>query len=76
LETFQGFTWVSAEWLIAGEPGAGCSHGDRDGHVTHFRGGGPLLQYRLTVPGLVLWAVFIVVRAGFFALAARLDANL
>jgi len=46
------------------------------GHVTHFRGGGPLLQYRLTVPGLVLWAVFIVVRAGFFALAARLDANL
>jgi hypothetical protein len=72
----QGFRWVPADGLILGELVLVAGTGAAMGYVTGFRGAGRALQHRLTAPGLGLWAVFVAIRVGFFALAAALGANL
>ncbi len=46
------------------------------GYATHFRTAHDTLEYRLTWAGVTLWAVFVAVTVGNFALAGSLGANL
>jgi hypothetical protein len=46
------------------------------GAATRFRNEGDRLQYRLTGIGVLLWAIFVAVRAGNFWVADTLGANL
>ncbi len=71
-----GFHWVAADWLIVAELGLVAVTGAAMGYVTHFRRAGRQLQYRLTGVGVILWAVFVVIRLGNFVLANLLGANL
>ncbi|WP_134662583.1 MULTISPECIES: hypothetical protein [unclassified Amycolatopsis] len=65
----------SADWLLAGELVLVAGTGTAMGYVTRFRRAGGL-QYRLTGPGIALWAVFLAIRIGSFALASVLGAQL
>lgn len=75
-ELWGGFHWVTADWLILAELGLVAVTGTAMGYATHFRRAGSRLQYRLTGIGVILWAVFVVIRVGNFALANLLGANL
>ena len=76
IELWGGFRWVAGDWLVVAELGLVAVTGTAMGHVTRFRTVSGLLQYRLTGIGLVLWAVFVAIRVGNFALASVLGANL
>ncbi|GAA1880016.1 hypothetical protein GCM10009715_28180 [Paeniglutamicibacter psychrophenolicus] len=76
IELWGGFQWVAGDWLVVAELGLVAVTGTAMGHVTRFRTVAGLLQYRLTGIGLVLWAVFVAIRVGNFALASVLGANL
>lgn len=75
-EVWCGFHWVAADWLIIAELALVAITGTAMGYVTHFRETAGHLQYRLTGVGLILWAVFVTIRVGNFALANLLGANL
>jgi hypothetical protein len=75
-EVSGGFHWVVADWLVVAELGLVAVTGTVMGYVTHFRRAAGRLQHRLTGVGLILWAVFIAIRVGNFALANLLGANL
>jgi hypothetical protein len=75
-ELWAGFHWVAADWLVVAELGLVAVTGTVMGYVTHFRRACGQLQYRLTGVGLILWAVFVAIRVGNFALANQLGANL
>lgn len=75
-EVWGGFRWVTADWLIIAELALVAITGTAMGYVTHFREKAGHLQYRLTGVGLILWAVFVAIRIGNFALANLLGANL
>jgi len=75
-ELWGGFHWVAADWLVIAELGLVAVTGTVMGYVTHFRRAAGRLQYRLTGVGLILWAVFVAIRVGNFALANLLGANL
>ncbi|GAB3362809.1 hypothetical protein [Amycolatopsis echigonensis] len=64
-----------ADWLLVGELVLVAGTGAAMGCVTRFRRAGGL-QYRLTGAGIVLWAVFLAIRIGSFALAGVLGAQL
>ena len=66
---------MAADWLVVAELGLVAVTGTVMGYVTHFRRAGGRLQYRLTGVGLILWAVFVAIRVGNFALANLLGAN-
>ncbi|WP_370935198.1 hypothetical protein [Amycolatopsis sp. cg13] len=70
-----GGGFESADWLLVGELVLVAGTGTAMGYVTRFRQAGGL-QYRLTGAGIVLWAVFLAVRVGSFALASVLGAHL
>ncbi|WP_154606168.1 hypothetical protein [Arthrobacter sp. AQ5-05] len=76
IELAGGFAWVSADWLIIAELGLVAITGTAMGYATHFRKANDHLQYRLTWIGVILWAMFVVVLIGNFALASVLGANL
>lgn len=76
IELAQGFVWVPADWLIVAELGLVAITGTAMGYATHFRNANDTLQYRLTWIGIILWAIFVAVRIGNFALASALGANL
>lgn len=76
IELSAGFAWVPADWLIIAELGLVAITGTAMGYATHFREVNDQLQYRLTWIGVILWAVFVAVRIGNFALASILGANL
>lgn len=76
IELATGFVWGPADWLIIAELGLVAITGTVMGYVTRFRSIRDDLQYRLTWMGIVLWAVFVAVRVGNFALASILGANL
>lgn len=76
IELAGGFAWVPADWLIVTEFGLVAVTGTAMGYATHFRRTHDSLQYRLTWVGIVLWALFVAVRIGDFALARVLGANL
>jgi hypothetical protein len=76
IELWGGFRWVPGDWLIAGELALVALTGTAMGRVTRFRTDQGGLQYKLTTPGLALWAVFIGIRVGMFYLAGALGANL
>ncbi|MFD2469941.1 hypothetical protein [Amycolatopsis silviterrae] len=65
----------AADWLLAGELVLVAGTGAAMGRVTRFRRADGL-QYRLTGPGIALWAVFLAIRIGSFALAGVLGAHL
>jgi hypothetical protein len=75
-ELWGGLRWSSADWLIVAELALVAITGAAMGRVTRFRTVGDRLQYRLTGLGVVLWAVFVAIRVGDFALADVLGANL
>lgn len=75
-EVGHGLRLVPADWLIAGELTLVACTGIAMGLVTRFRRQGDRLQYRLTRPGLLLWAIFVVVRLAVLAGAASLGAAL
>ncbi|MYW89420.1 hypothetical protein G3I59_01920 [Amycolatopsis rubida] len=64
-----------ADWLLIGELVLVAGTGAAMGCVTRFRQADGL-QYRLTGAGIALWAVFLAVRVGSFALAGVLGAHL
>ncbi len=76
VELAGGFAWVPADWLIVAELGLVAITGTAMGYATHFRTTSGSLQYRLTWIGVILWAVFVTIRLGNFALASILGANL
>ncbi|MDJ0356621.1 hypothetical protein [Paenarthrobacter sp. PH39-S1] len=76
IELAGGLIWVTADWLIIAELGLVAITGTAMGYVTHFRKANDHLQYRLTGIGVILWAVFVVVRIGNFALASVLGTDL
>lgn len=76
VELAGGFRWVAANWLIAAEIALVALTGTAMGCATHFRTSRKTLQCRLTGIGIALWAVFVVIRVGDFALAGTLGANL
>lgn len=76
IELAGGFAWVPADWLIIAELGLVAITGTAMGYATHFRHAGDSLQYRLTWIGIFLWAVFVAVRVGNFAVAHALGAKL
>lgn len=75
-ELWDGYAWVSADWLIVAELGLVAITGTAMGYATHFRQTDGRLQYRLTSTGIILWAIFVAIRVGDFALASALGANL
>lgn len=75
-EVWGGFHWVAADWLIVAELALVAITGTAMGYVTHFREVSGRLQYRLTGVGVLLWAVFVAIRIGNFALANLLGASL
>ena len=75
-ELWGGFPWAPADWLIVAELGLVAITGTAMGYATHFRTAGGRLQYRLTWTGIILWAIFVTIRIGNFALASTLGANL
>lgn len=75
-ELWGGFPWAPADWLILPELGLVAIAGTAMGYATHFRTAGGRLQYRLTWTGIILWAIFVTIRIGNFALASTLGANL
>ncbi|MET9259653.1 hypothetical protein [Amycolatopsis sp. NPDC004079] len=64
-----------ADWLLVGELVLVAGTGTAMGRVTRFREANGL-QYRLTGAGIALWAVFLAIRIGSFALASVLGAHL
>lgn len=76
IEVSGEFAWVPADWLIVAELGVVAITGTAMGYATHFREAHDNLQYRLTWIGIILWAVFVAIRIGNFALASTLGANL
>ena len=72
-ELGEGFQ--RADWLLAGELVLVAGTGTAMGYVTRFRQADGL-QYRLTGAGIVLWALFLAIRIGSFALASVLGAHL
>ncbi|WP_162834483.1 hypothetical protein [Amycolatopsis circi] len=64
-----------ADWLLVGELVLVAGTGTAMGYVTRFRQADGL-QYRLTGAGIGLWAVFLAIRIGSFALAGVLGAHL
>jgi len=71
-----GFPWVAGDGFLLGELALVAVTGVAMGLVTRFRTVGTQLQYRLTAPGLWLWAAFVVIRVAFLVLATRYGANL
>ena len=76
IELARGVASVPADWLIVAELGLVATTGTAMGYATHFRRVREDLHYRLTGVGIILWAVFVAVRIGNFALANTLGANL
>lgn len=75
VEFRSGFGWVAADWLIVGELMLVTVTGTAMGYVTQFRRHDHQLQYRLTTAGVVLWVVFLLLRAGDITLADHLGAD-
>ncbi|MBF4571982.1 hypothetical protein ITJ64_05575 [Herbiconiux sp. VKM Ac-1786] len=76
IELWGGFGWVAADWVIIGELVLVTVTGTVMGLVTRFRTANAHLQYKLSPAGILLWALFIVIRVGSFYLASVLGANL
>ncbi|MFC8800813.1 hypothetical protein ACFT2C_24040 [Promicromonospora sp. NPDC057138] len=76
VELGTGFQWVPGDWFIIGELALVAITGTAMGYVTRFRAVETRLEYRLTGPGVGLWAVFVAIRAGFFLLATASGADL
>lgn len=76
IELRRGFAWSSSDWLVFGELLLVALTGTIMGHITNFRRVEGRLQYRLTRPGLALWAAFVAIRVGSFAVAHILGAHL
>jgi hypothetical protein len=76
VEFSGGLDWVPADWIIVAELLLVACTGTAMGHVTRFRTAGGRLQYKLTGAGIWLWLVFLCIRAGSFAIASVLGANL
>lgn len=62
--------------LLAGEVVLVCLTGSTMGAMTRLAEGNGRLRYRLSPPGVLLWAVFVAIRVGSFVLADRLGAHL
>jgi hypothetical protein len=75
-ELWAGFQWVPGDWFIVGELALVAITGTAMGYVTRFRSVDKRLEYRLTGPGVGLWAVFVGIRLGFFLLATAFGAGL
>lgn len=76
IEMHAGNSWVPGDWLVLAELGLVAITGSVMGRATVFRLVNGGLQYRLSAVGLILWAVFVAVRIGNFALAGVLGAKL
>lgn len=76
VELRQQLVWSPADWLVFAELLLVAVTGTIMGRVTQFRRVQGRLQYRLTRAGLALWAVFVVIRVGSFALAHLLGTHL
>jgi hypothetical protein len=76
VELRHGFVWSATEWLVLAELVLVAITGTIMGHVTRFRRVEGGVQYRLTRPGVLLWAAFVAIRVGGFALAHLLGARL
>jgi hypothetical protein len=68
--------WAAGDWFIVAELGLVAFTGTAMGYVTRFRTADEHLQYRLTTPGIALWAAFIGIRVGFFFLVTVFGARL
>lgn len=75
-EARHGVPWVAGDGILVGELGLVALTGVAMGHVTRFRAVGDQLQYRLTTPGVWLWAAFVGIRVAFVLLATRYGAEL
>jgi hypothetical protein len=62
--------------VLAGELVLVCCTGAVMGLRTKFRRVDEKLQYKLDIWGILLWAVFIAIRLGSFALSTHLGAHL
>lgn len=76
VELRSGFRWVPGDWVVVGELALVALTGTAMGHVTRFSAERGQLRYRLTVPGLWLWAGFVAIRLGSYGLASALGADL
>lgn len=76
IELRHRLVWSSADWLVFAELLLVAITGTIMGYVTRFRTVEGRLQYRLTRPGLALWAAFVGIRIGSFALAHLIGAHL
>lgn len=76
VELWAGFQWVPGDWFIVCELALVAITGTAMGYVTRFRTVDDRLQYKLTAPGIGLWAIFIAIRGGFFFFATAFGANL
>jgi hypothetical protein len=70
-----GIRWVPGDWFILGELALVLATGTAMGYVTRFRAVDDRVQYRLTAPGIGLWAVFVAIRVGSLVLASALGAD-
>ncbi|MDP9777719.1 hypothetical protein J2S58_001342 [Nakamurella flavida] len=74
-EMWTGVDWRPGDWFVLAEVGLVAVAGIAMGRVTRFRFHRERLQYRLTTPGLGLWAAVVAARVATVLSAARFGAD-